>query len=135
MSDAHELLSRIAQLEAENVELRQRAGELPAMPRNSDGLPFSGARLAMVRMKRGLSLEELAKMLHVDRATIIGFESETIAPTTQQVGDIAMRLHWPLKFFYAENVRLVNPERISWRGSPWVWNADNLHWRKWVSDG
>lgn len=128
----NDLLDRIAQLEAENLELRARAGELPEMPRNSDGLPFSGPRLILARNRRGLSVDEFARQLHVDRQTIIGFESETVAPTIEQIGNMSMLLHFPVKFFFAEGERLINPERISWRDGPWVWNADNLHTRKWT---
>lgn len=127
-----ELLRRITELEAENLELRARAGELPEMPRNSEGLPFSGPRLIMARNRRGLSLDEFAEQLHIDRRTLIGFESEIVAPTTEQIGNMSMLLHFPVKFFYAEGERLINPERISWRDGPWVWHADNLHERKWI---
>lgn len=128
-----DLLARITQLEGENLELRQRAGELPEMPRNSEDLPFSGPRLIMARGRRGLSLDDFAGQLHVDRHTLIGFESEIVAPTMEQIGNMSMLLHFPVKFFFAEGQRLVNPERISWRDGPWVWDADNLHERKWIS--
>lgn len=127
-----ELLQRITDLEAENLELRARAGELPEMPRNSDGVPFSGPRLITARYRRGLSLDEFAEQLHVDRQTLIGFESETIAPTMEQIGNMSMLLHFPPLFFFAEGERLINPESISWRNGPYVWNADNLHTRKWI---
>lgn len=130
--EADDLLRRIQELEAENLELRQRVGELPEMPRNSEGLPFSGPRLIMARGRRGLSPGEFAEQLHVDRQTVIGFESETIAPTMEQIGNMSMLLHFPLKFFFCEGERLLNPERISWRDGPWVWNIDNIHERKWI---
>jgi len=129
-----ELLARISQLEAENVELRARAGELPAMPCNKDGLPFSGPRLVTARCLRGLSLDEFAEQLRVSRQDLIGFESETVAPTMEQIGFMSILLHFPLKWFFARGARLINSERISWRDGPWTWNADNLHWRKWLED-
>jgi transcriptional regulator with XRE-family HTH domain len=127
-----ELLDRITQLEAENLELLSRAGELPDMPRNSEGVPFSGPRLIMARHRRGLSLDECAEQLHVDRRTLIGFESETVAPILDQIVNMSMLLGFPIKFFYAEGVRLIDPEKISWRDGPWQWDADHLHERKWV---
>ena len=102
------------------------------MPRNSAGLPFSGPRLIMARCRRGLLPDELATLLHVERQTVIGFESETAAPTHEQIALMSMVLHFPLKFFYAEGERLINPEKISWRDGPWVWDIDNLHERKWI---
>lgn len=133
-STQRDLLSEIDRLEAENLELRARAGELPPMPCNSEGLPFSGPRMITARCRRGLSIDEMASLLHVDRRTIIGFETETIAPTMEQIGKMSMRLHFPLKFFFARDMRLVDPERVSWRTSPWVWNAGNMHIRKWINN-
>lgn len=132
MPSERELLQRITQLEAENLELRARAGELPEMPRNNEGIPFSGPRLITARKRRGLSLDDLAEELHIDRQTLIGFESETVAPTAGQIDSMSLLLHFPRKFFFAKDFRLLNPEHISWRDGPWVWNADNLHERKWV---
>lgn len=132
MSNKRDLINRIAQLEAENLELRARAGELPEMPRNSEGVPFSGPKLITARHRRSLSVDEMANDLHVTRSTYIGFESETVAPTMEQIGNMSMLLHFPHKWFFGEGFRLLNPERISWRDGPWVWNADNIHERKWI---
>ena len=132
--DRKKLLDRITQLERENLELLARAGELPEMPRNKEGEPFSGPRLITARHRRGLSVDEFAEKLRVSRKTLIGFESETKAPTMEQIYKMSMMLHFPLKCFFAAGYRLVNPESISWRDGPWIWNADNMHERKWISD-
>ena len=116
--DVNDLRQRLLDMEAENLELRARAGELPEMPRNSEGLPFSGARMITARNRRGLTPGELAEDLHVTRQEVIGFETETIAPTMEQIGNMAMILHFMPGFFFADDYWLINPERISWRDGP-----------------
>lgn len=127
-----DLLDKIVALEAENLELRRRASELPPMPHNNDGLPFSAPRLIMARWRRGIGLDEMAEMLHLDRETYIGIESEIVAPTMEQIGNMSMLLHFPVKFFFAEGERLINPYTASWSGPRFEWDADHLHVRKWM---
>lgn len=123
------LVERIQELEAENIELRQRAGELPEMPRNLQGLPFSAPRLIVARMRRGISVPEMAKKLGVDKRTYIGYESETVAPTMEQIGKMAMLSGFPLRFFFAEFEPLMSFSATSL--GPYEWDADTIHIKKW----
>lgn len=133
MTTKRDLERRLKELEAQNLELLARAGELPEMPRNREGLPFSGPRLILVRNVRGLTVSEMAKEMHCDKRIYIGYESEIVAPTVEQIGNMSMILHWPLKFFFCEGFRLIDLDASGWSGPPIVLDADELHVRKWYA--
>lgn len=51
-----------------------------------------GKRLSEIRIKKGLSLRELAALCDVDSSDIQKYESGTVNPTIATVADLAMGL-------------------------------------------
>lgn len=125
-----DLLAKIEELEAQNKALLARLGELPELPRNAEGLPFSPPRLILARMRRGIDAPAMAGKLKLMKATYIGIESATVAPTWDQIAQMSMLTRFPAGFFFAEDFWLFSFDNTSL--GPYSWNADNYHVRQWI---
>jgi len=76
---------------------------------------FYGSRLVLARMRRGLTQEELARSVCLDKSTINKYERGTRSPDAQALVQLADALGFPVSFFSQGDVGPTSMEGVSFR--------------------
>ena len=76
---------------------------------------FSPSRLVIARMRKGLSQEDLAKIVGIDKSTINKYEQKTRRPDTTVIMQIADALGFPFTFFFQEDLGSIDMKGVSFR--------------------
>jgi Zn-dependent peptidase ImmA (M78 family)/DNA-binding XRE family transcriptional regulator len=76
---------------------------------------LSPSRLTIARQRRGLSKSELASRVGISAKTLAAYESDAAEPRGDAVRQLAAELDFPIAFFYAEAIDLVEKEAPSFR--------------------
>ena len=87
-----------------------------------------GARLKELRLARNWSLDELAKMSGVSRATLSRLENAEVSPTASMLGKLCTAHGMPM----SRLIRLVEEELVPLveRGQQWVWEDPGTGFRR-----
>lgn len=76
---------------------------------------FNSSRLTVARQRAALTKKELAQRIGVDPRAISGFEAGQYMPTDDNLTRIARALGFPIKFFDADDMELLEPGGASFR--------------------
>lgn len=76
---------------------------------------FNPARLTLARRRRGLTKTKLAEMLGVEVRSITGYESDEYKPDRDRMIQLAEKLHFPVQFFFGDNLDEISPDIVSFR--------------------
>ena len=76
---------------------------------------FAASRLILARERRGLTRRELAAVCEVTPDAITKFEAQRCRPLPETVQRFSMALHFPLAWFYAAEVPLLDSRALSFR--------------------
>ena len=76
---------------------------------------FSRSRLVWARRRRGFTQVELAAAIGTDVRSIKGYEAGAFAPQPDRLRAIALRLEFPARFFFGQDIGDLAPERASFR--------------------
>jgi len=77
---------------------------------------FSATRLTVARERRGLTRKALAELAGVTPDAITKFEGHKCRPLPENVQRFAFALRFPLSWFYAPELELLDPQALSFRG-------------------
>ena len=86
-------------------------GVLPASERGA----FAASRLTLARERRGLTRRELAAVCEIVPDAITKFEAQRCRPLPETVQRFSLALHFPLAWFYASEVPLLDSKALSFR--------------------
>lgn len=78
-------------------------------------LEFNPKRLTLARRRRGITKTKLAEMLGVEVRSITGYESDEYKPDRDRLTQLAEQLHFPVQFFFGDNVDEISPDIVSFR--------------------
>lgn len=78
-------------------------------------LEFNSKRLTLARRRRGLTKTKLANMLGVEVRSITGYESDEYKPDRDRLMQLAEKLHFPVQFFFGDNLDEISPDIVSFR--------------------
>ena len=76
---------------------------------------FAASRLTLARERRGLTRRELAAVCEVVPDAITKFEMQRCRPLPETVQRFSLALHFPLAWFYASEVQLLDSKALSFR--------------------
>ena len=76
---------------------------------------FNSSRLTVARQRAGLTKKELAQRVGVDPRAVSGFEAGQYMPTDDNVRRIARTLGYPVEFFDADDIELLDSDGVSFR--------------------
>lgn len=76
---------------------------------------FNSSRLTVARQRAGLTKKELAQQVGVDPRAISGFEAGQYMPTEDNIWRIARALSFPVEFFKADDMELLESGGASFR--------------------
>jgi transcriptional regulator with XRE-family HTH domain len=71
------------------------------------------SRLKQLRLTRGLTQEQLGKMIHVTKVSICCYESGTRTPTLDTLIDLADSLNTPLSYLLGTDALAISDENKS----------------------
>lgn len=78
-------------------------------------LEFNSKRLTLARRRRGLTKTKLADLLGVEVRSITGYESDEYKPDRDRLMQLAEKLHFPVQFFFGDNLDEISPDIVSFR--------------------
>lgn len=76
---------------------------------------FTPSRLILARMRRGLRQQELAELCEFSARTVRAWEKGEWAPDEKSALKLSHVLRFPLSFFYAASIELIDTARASFR--------------------
>jgi Zn-dependent peptidase ImmA (M78 family)/DNA-binding XRE family transcriptional regulator len=76
---------------------------------------FNPARLTLARRRRGLTKTKLAGLLGVEVRSITGYESDEFKPDRDRLTQLAEKLHFPVQFFFGDDLDEISPDIVSFR--------------------
>lgn len=76
---------------------------------------FNPKRLTLARQRRGLTKTKLADLLGVEVRSITGYENDEYSPDRDRLLQLAEKLHFPVQFFFGENLDEITPDVVSFR--------------------
>ncbi|WP_199544571.1 helix-turn-helix domain-containing protein [Paraburkholderia kururiensis] len=81
----------------------------------STPLEFNPKRLTLARRRRGLTKIRLAQLLGVEVRSITAYENDEFRPDHERLLQLADRLHFPVQFFFGDDLHEVSPDVVSFR--------------------
>lgn len=78
-------------------------------------LEFNSKRLTLARCRRGLTKTKLASMLGVEVRSITAYENDEFRPDKDRLSDLAEKLHFPVQFFFGDDLEEITPDIVSFR--------------------
>ena len=86
----------------------------PVAPTSFDAT-FTASRLVLARERRGLTRKELAARVRVTPDAITKYEQESCAPSPETLQRCSFALGFPIGWFTAPEVSLLDPQSLSFR--------------------
>ncbi|MDD5387765.1 MAG: XRE family transcriptional regulator [Gallionellaceae bacterium] len=81
----------------------------------STSAEFNPSRLTLARSRRGLTKTKLAEMLGVEVRSITAYENDEFRPDPQRLLELAEKLHFPVQFFFGDDLEEISPDIVSFR--------------------
>lgn len=76
---------------------------------------FNPKRLTLARRRRGLTKIRLAQLLGVEVRSITAYENDEFRPDRERLHQLADRLHFPVQFFFGDDLHDISPDIVSFR--------------------
>lgn len=97
--------------------MKRMSGKVPTSTYRSVAEPsmFNSSRLTVARQRAALTKKKLAERIGVDPRAVSGFEAGQYLPTEDNIRRIARVLNFPVEFFEADDVELLEPVGASFR--------------------
>ncbi|AME28747.1 helix-turn-helix domain-containing protein [Burkholderia sp. PAMC 26561] len=81
----------------------------------STSIEFNPKRLTLARRRRGLTKIGLAQLLGVEVRSITAYENDEFRPDPERLHQLADRLHFPVQFFFGDDLHDISPDIVSFR--------------------
>ena len=73
------------------------------------------SRLELARRRRGVSMRQLAELVDVEPRTISAYEKGEFAPSPETLKRLAVKLQFPIEFFYGPDLDMPRTRVVSFR--------------------
>lgn len=80
-----------------------------------DNRVFNPTRLTLARKRRGLTMTRLAAGVGVDVRSISAYENGEFSPDEDKLQELARVLHFPVEFFFGDDLDELTPDSASFR--------------------